>query len=332
MLTIGSMAITIHDTEHVVGRRGVRRAQDGRGPVVSPLVGDVLRLQRLAGNAAVEHLLVQRCGPVPCDCSPEERRETGLGGEHAPVQALPAQRQPDGGQPSRVGSQLAEKVAPLDDLLARARSAAGSRADGAPELDVIARRIARLHEIVASGDEQEQADALSLLSREPPTSAPAERTGPADGELVASRQAVPAPAPPVPVTVPPVEVPWWMELLGSVGGALLLILSLGMILESDTPRRKTCATEYPDAVRCDRLPSQFTYSSPQAALADLKGQLGSPNLRLTSPNPSTGGPCPGVGMHYGVKDGGVYVASISCCPCCEDTPTGPVMRTRCRII
>jgi Novel toxin 16 len=36
----------------------------------------VLALQRSAGNAAVtQHLAVQRCGPVPCDCSPEERAE-----------------------------------------------------------------------------------------------------------------------------------------------------------------------------------------------------------------------------------------------------------------
>jgi hypothetical protein len=37
----------------------------------------VLRLQRLAGNRATASMLaqptVQRCGPTPCDCGPEER-------------------------------------------------------------------------------------------------------------------------------------------------------------------------------------------------------------------------------------------------------------------
>jgi hypothetical protein len=95
---------------------------------------------------------------------------------------------------------------------------------------------------------------------------------------------------------------------------------------------RTCATVYPAALRCESLPGSFTYSSPQAALQALKLSTGKSNLRLVSPNPSTGGPCPSVGMHYGVKDGGVYIASISCCPCCRDTPTGPVMTTLCRII
>jgi hypothetical protein len=100
------------------------------------------------------------------------------------------------------------------------------------------------------------------------------------------------------------------------------------------PREETrmCATEYPAALRCDRLPEPFIYSSPQAALQALKISMGKPGLRLVSPRTSTGGPCPGIGMHYGVKDGGIYIASISCCPCCRDTPTGPVMTTLCRII
>ncbi|WP_433274099.1 DUF6973 domain-containing protein [Actinosynnema sp. CS-041913] len=39
----------------------------------------LLALQRMAGNAAVA-TLVQRCGPVPCDCSPEERAEKEAAG------------------------------------------------------------------------------------------------------------------------------------------------------------------------------------------------------------------------------------------------------------
>ncbi|MDH5181208.1 MAG: DUF4157 domain-containing protein [Gammaproteobacteria bacterium] len=94
----------------------------------------------------------------------------------------------------------------------------------------------------------------------------------------------------------------------------------------------TCATMYPQAISCAALPGLFTFSSSQAALRSLVAETGISNLRLVSARTSTGGPCPGVGMHYGVKAGGTYIASISCCPCCMDTPTGPVMTTLCRII
>lgn len=96
--------------------------------------------------------------------------------------------------------------------------------------------------------------------------------------------------------------------------------------------KKTCATQYPLALNCSRLPFSFKFKSPQAALAALKLSTGKSNLKLASPAPSTGGPCVGVGMHYGVKDGGTYIASISCCPCCIDSPAGPRLITRCRII
>jgi hypothetical protein len=83
---------------------------------------------------------------------------------------------------------------------------------------------------------------------------------------------------------------------------------------------------------CDSLPAGYIYRSPQAALAALKAQTGDPSLRLVSDAPSTSGPCPGTGRHYGVKSGGNYIASISCCPCCQDGTAGPVLLTRCRII
>jgi hypothetical protein len=97
-------------------------------------------------------------------------------------------------------------------------------------------------------------------------------------------------------------------------------------------RRRSCATEFPGVRACASLPPQFVYPSPQAALATLKARTGDQSLRLVNAAPSTSGPCPGTGTHYGVKGGGVYIASISCCPCCKDTPQGPIMLTRCRII
>ena len=48
---------------------------DGPGGAMPATV--IARMQAQAGNRAVQRLLadasVQRCGPVPCDCSPEER-------------------------------------------------------------------------------------------------------------------------------------------------------------------------------------------------------------------------------------------------------------------
>ena len=89
------------------------------------------------------------------------------------------------------------------------------------------------------------------------------------------------------------------------------------------------AAEYPGVRQCDGLPDQFMFTSPHAALNALKATVGDPSLRLTSARPSDSGPCPGTGMHYGVKPGDTYVASISCCPCCRHTPAGPVVLTRC---
>ena len=43
---------------------------------VAPQLTGVLRLQRLAGNRAVNRALsVQRCGPTPCDCTEREREQ-----------------------------------------------------------------------------------------------------------------------------------------------------------------------------------------------------------------------------------------------------------------
>jgi hypothetical protein len=101
-----------------------------------------------------------------------------------------------------------------------------------------------------------------------------------------------------------------------------------------TPRdeRRSCATQHPGVRLCDSLPGGYTFSSPQAALAELKRRTGNQNLSLRNPSPSTSGPCPGTGMHYNVRSGSTQIASIVCCPCCIDTPTGPVLANRCRIV
>jgi hypothetical protein len=59
-----------------------------RGP--GGVAGDLLRLQRAAGNRAVTAgLVAQRCGPRPCEC-PAEEREAAERAEPAPVQRLDA--------------------------------------------------------------------------------------------------------------------------------------------------------------------------------------------------------------------------------------------------
>jgi Domain of unknown function (DUF4157) len=124
--------------------------------------------------------------------------------------------------------------------------------------------------------------------------------------------------------------PGWI-LLAAAG---VVVLGIAVVYVATRPKDipKSCSMVFPNAINCASLPAGYVYPSPQAALAALKVQLGNPNLRLVSPAPATGGPCPGEGMHYGVKDDGVYVASIGCCPCCSDTASGPVMTNRCRII
>ena len=97
-------------------------------------------------------------------------------------------------------------------------------------------------------------------------------------------------------------------------------------------RTKSCATEYPSLVLCSNLPSGYRYPSRQAAFQDIVRQSPGRNLRMEKTRTATRGPCPGVGTHTAVKDGGVYVASIVCCPCCSDTPAGPVQSTRCGIV
>src|SRR6516162_6420047 len=58
------------------GARVDAMARFGQG-VTTP-TGNLLQLHRSAGNQAVASLvsrLIQRCGPVPCSCSPAEREQ-----------------------------------------------------------------------------------------------------------------------------------------------------------------------------------------------------------------------------------------------------------------
>jgi len=95
---------------------------------------------------------------------------------------------------------------------------------------------------------------------------------------------------------------------------------------------KSCFTEHPGELNCAFLPSGYVFPSPGAALTFLKAAEQKKNLSLHNPSPTLQPPCPGRGMHYNVRDGNRKVASIVCCPCCEDTPAGPKKKNRCKIV
>jgi len=138
---------------------------------------------------------------------------------------------------------------------------------------------------------------------------------------------------------------------GPVGWALLAFVAVGVTAvvvyeaekdadttvpdtATDTTEdcKKTCATEHPELELCAELPSSYIYPSQAAAFQAVKTMFPGRTLRMEKTRPATGGPCPETGSHTAVKDGGTYMASIVCCPCCTDTASGPVQSTRCAIV
>jgi hypothetical protein len=97
-------------------------------------------------------------------------------------------------------------------------------------------------------------------------------------------------------------------------------------------QKKTCATEMPSVPLCTTLPRDYTFASPAAALRAIKATNKEyTSARLEKRAVTTSGPCEGKGDHIAVRSGGDYIASIVCCPCCEDTPAGPKLTNRCAI-
>jgi hypothetical protein len=75
---------------------------------------------------------------------------------------------------------------------------------------------------------------------------------------------------------------------------------------------KQCATEFSDWPLCLSLPSEYVYSSSDAALREMKRVTGKKNLKLHNKSATTEGPCVGVGTHWNVRDGSEKVGSIAC--------------------
>lgn len=104
--------------------------------------------------------------------------------------------------------------------------------------------------------------------------------------------------------------------------------------DSDTKKPKTCASEHPELNICDGLPAKYRYSSENEAFEALKKFTGSRTLKkgTRAVNSSDGSPCQGQGEHINVRDGKPYAGSIVWCPCCTDTPAGPVLGKRYAVI
>jgi RHS repeat-associated protein len=96
----------------------------------------------------------------------------------------------------------------------------------------------------------------------------------------------------------------------------------------------TCDKDFALYVKCSAL-YDYPYWSLYAALQSMGGG------RAHSPQPATEGPCsdPGkvLGKHYNVRGkgsggGSTRLGSIVSCPCCEDRPSGAVLREKFRYI
>ena len=114
----------------------------------------------------------------------------------------------------------------------------------------------------------------------------------------------------------------WLMLTG-LAIVVVLLLVLTVVSSTFNKPANCCDNTYPNAVKCDTL--WYTYKSPQQALKVLKKDTGVSNLRLTKGEETIKGPCISEGRHYGVMVGGDYIASIMGCPCCQDTPSGPIL-------
>lgn len=103
-------------------------------------------------------------------------------------------------------------------------------------------------------------------------------------------------------------------------------------------QERTCAEMYPGMHLCalvggaDGLPEEYCYYGSSQALEAMKVKLGIKNLSKHNPDITRSGPCLGQGEHHNVRINSDRKGSITCCPCCAQTPAGPVKRLKCRIV
>jgi RHS repeat-associated protein len=93
-----------------------------------------------------------------------------------------------------------------------------------------------------------------------------------------------------------------------------------------------CASEHPNLILCSDLPVEYRFPSRRAALDELKRYHDNPHLRYGSDRAARWGPCRGRGgRHINVLYRSESYGSIRECPCCEDRPDGPLVRTLCEL-
>lgn len=102
--------------------------------------------------------------------------------------------------------------------------------------------------------------------------------------------------------------------------------------EPPQDEERTCGRMFPTYPLCEQLPDQYGFPSASSALEVMKRRLGQKGLTLHKGRPNEQGPCPGLGLHYNVRQNGGRVGSIVCCPCCVDTAEGAFERQKCRIV
>ncbi|QNM98640.1 hypothetical protein [Chitinimonas koreensis] len=91
---------------------------------------------------------------------------------------------------------------------------------------------------------------------------------------------------------------------------------------------KTCASEYPMVIECKdfgRPGDRFdTFEALEQAVRRGARLPANAKLDVDKQPQNAEGPCPGQGSHWDFRHKGRHVGSGFDCPCCTDTPTGPV--------
>ncbi len=103
---------------------------------------------------------------------------------------------------------------------------------------------------------------------------------------------------------------------------------------TSTTQCESCKTRYPLYVLCSRLRG-YNFNRMREATEAFRKIVGE-DIRTHNPSRATGGPCagtPGAGTHWNIrpKRGSERLGSITSCTCCEDTPSGPILREKFRI-
>lgn len=90
----------------------------------------------------------------------------------------------------------------------------------------------------------------------------------------------------------------------------------------------TCASKYPDYLLCSQI-DRFQFTSRFAAVSAI-GR----NAKVRNEGPLKYGICAGTdgaGYHWDVYSGRTRIGSIVSCTCCQNTPSGPKLKTKLRI-